>query len=111
MLIFHSLSAVTIELPTDVEYPLAGTDLVLTCKTSDSTFTKYAFYKGATELAALSATNTYTVANPTSGNDGDYHCIAADGSDKKSAETSKLTIAFKGKSFLIHHSYLLLKQG
>ena len=92
-----------IELPTDVEYPLAGTDLVLTCKTSDSTFTKYAFYKGATELAALSTTNTHTVTGPTSSNDGDYHCIAADSSDKKSAETAKLTIAFKSKSFLIHH--------
>ena len=104
MLIFHSLSAVTIELPTDVEYPLAGTDLVLTCKTSDSTFTKYAFYKGAMVLAALSANNTHTVANPTSGgNDGDYHCIAADDSDKQSAETPKLNIAFKSKSFLIHH--------
>ena len=103
MLVFHSLSAVTTELPAGVVYGVSGSDLELTCKTTDPALTKFEFYHNENVVQSLSATSTYTITAPTSSEDGEYYCVAADGSDKRSAETTKQTIAFKSKSFLINH--------
>ena len=105
MLVFHSLSAVTTELPAGVVHGVSGSDLELTCKTSDdSIFTQFAFYKDGTEVRALGNSKTYTITGPTSSNDkGAYHCIAADVSNQKSAPTPVKDIDFHSKYFLIHY--------
>ena len=102
MLVFHFLSAVTIELPAGVVHGVSGSDLELTCKTSDATFTQFAFYKDGTEVRALGDSKIYTITGPTSSNDkGAYHCIAADVSNQKSAPTPVKDIDFHSKYFVI----------
>ena len=88
----------TTDLPTGVTFGITGEDLTLTCTTSESGLTQFAFYKDNREVQALGASNTYAASAA-----GSYHCIAAnaDGS-KKTAATAQVAVVFKSKSFYIN---------
>ena len=94
-----SYSAVTTELPADVHFGVTGQDLTLTCTTSEAGLTTFAFYRDNVEVQSLGASNTYNAPDAAS-----YHCIAAtaDGS-QKTAATAQVNVAFRSKSFHIHH--------
>ena len=95
MLLLHILSAVTTDMPDGVHYPVVGTDLVLTCKTSDFTATTWAWYKGGSPTGE--STEAITITGDVS-NNGDYHCTAGD-ANGMSAATPVQQIRFKSKSF------------
>ena len=89
----------TTELPADVHFGVTGEALTLTCTTTEAGLTQFAFYKDGGEVQALTASNTYDASDA-----GSYHCIAAtaDGS-QKTAATAQVNVAFRSKSFHIHH--------
>ena len=97
-LLFQSFSDVTTDLPTGVTFGVTGEDLTLTCTTSESGLTQFAFYKDNGEVQALGASNTYAASAA-----GSYHCIAAkaDGS-QKTASTTQVVVVFKSKSLYVH---------
>ena len=89
----------TIELPTDVTFGVTGEALTLTCQTSEPGLTQFAFYRDNVQVQSLGASNTYNAPDAAS-----YHCIAAnDDGTQKTAATAQQVIAFKSKSFHIHH--------
>jgi hypothetical protein len=99
MLMLLSLIALTVAKPTDVEYPVVGTSLVLSCDlTVDIAGSKtYAWYKGADDQSTT--TQTLTINGETS-NDGDYKCIViVDG--KRSAKSPGTNVAFNSKYLII----------
>ena len=93
---FHT--ALTVDKPADVEYPVVGTSLTLSCETNIAGAATYEWYKGDTKDAETGS--TLTIAGD-SANDGDYTCIALDGSGKKSARSPATNVAFKSKYLLI----------
>ena len=95
MLGLHILSAVTVEKPEGVHYSVVGTDLVLTCTTSDFTATTWAWYKGGSPTGE--STEAITVTGDVSSN-ADYHCTAGD-TNGMSAATPVQQIRFKSMSF------------
>ena len=99
MLVLDFLPDVTVEKPSGVHYPVVGTDLVLTCTTSDFTATTWAWYKDGS--ATGETTEAITIPGEVS-NNGDYHCTAGD-ANGMSAATPVQQISFKSKSFLIHN--------
>ena len=90
----------TTALPTDVHFGVTGQDLTLTCTTSETGLTKFAFYNDANEVQqAFGSSNTYTTQTADS-----YYCIAANEDEsQKTAKTAEVTLEFKSKSFHIHH--------
>ena len=101
MFVLPFLSAVTAEKPAGVHYPVVGTDLVLTCTTTDFTATTWKWYKDNGETG--DTTQAITITGSTS-NDGDYYCTAGD-ANGISAATPVQQISFKSKYF----SYLLIQ--
>ena len=95
----------TTDLPADVQYPVAGTNLVLTCTESVGDLTKFAFQKDGVEVRALSNDNMYTITSPTAADhDGSYTCIAAnDAEDQKTAASTAKAVAFISETFVIDH--------
>ena len=93
---FHT--ALTVDKPADVEYPVVGTSLTLSCETNIAGASTYEWYKGDTKDAETGS--TLTIAGNTA-NDGDYTCIALDGGGKKSARSPATNVAFKSKYLLI----------
>ena len=92
----------TTELPADVHFGVTGQDLTLTCTTTEPALVKFAFYNAAGEVQqAFSASTTYATQTA-----GQYYCIGAnDDQSEKTAPTAQLTVAFKSKSFHIHHLF------
>ena len=89
----------TTDLPADVQFGVTGQDLTLTCTTTEAGLTKYAFYNDAGVVQAFSASTTYAASAA-----GSYYCIAAnDDQSEKTAATAQVNVAFKSKSFHIHH--------
>ena len=103
MLILHFLSALTVDMPSDVDYGVVGVEIELTCNAdaSLSSPTYEWYYKGSgTPLSDTSQVLTLTgnVANEA----GDYQCTATAGG-KTTAKSATTNLEFKSKSFLIHH--------
>ena len=90
----------TTDLPTDVDFGVTGQDLTLTCTTSESGLTTFAFYNDADQVQqAFGSSNTYITQTA-----GSYYCIAANADQsQKTAKTAQVTLEFKSKSFHIHH--------
>ena len=93
-----SLTALTVDMPAGVEYPVVGTSIALNCETEITGATKYEWYKGETKDAETG--KSLTIAGDKA-NDGDYKCIALDASDKKSAESPVTNVAFNSKYLII----------
>ena len=93
-----SLTALTVDKPPDVEYPVVGTSLALDCETNIAGATTYEWYKGDTKDAETGKTLTI---NGDVANDGNYKCIVLDASSKKSAESPVTNVAFKSKYLLM----------
>ena len=93
-----SLTALTVDKPTGVEYPVVGTSLALDCETNIVGATTYEWYKGDTKDAETGKTLTI---NGDVANDGNYKCIVLDASSKKSAESPVTNVAFKSKYLLM----------
>ena len=91
-------TALTVDKPTDVEYPVVDTSLTLNCETNIAGAATYEWYKGDTKDAETG--KTLTIAGDTA-NDGDYTCIVLDASGKKSAMSPATNVAFKGKYLVI----------
>ena len=85
----------TVDKPVGVHYPVVGTDLVLTCTTSDFTATSWKWYKDNDLMG--DTTQAITITGATS-SDGDYYCTAGD-ANGMSAATPVQQISFKSKSF------------
>jgi hypothetical protein len=96
---------VTTELPTgvvdsgDVDYPVVGTTLVLTCKYQDTatfTATKWKWYKDGDEMIG-DVSKTLDINTDISGNEGKYQCIAIDAreiAELASAKTPEKDVQF-----------------
>ena len=94
-----SFTALTVDKPTDVEYPVVGTPLELNCETTDITGTKtYEWYKGADKDSEDGKTLTIP---GDKANDGAYKCIVLDTNSKKSAESPVTNVAFNSKYLII----------
>ena len=75
MLMLLSLTALTVDKPTDTDYPVVGTSLALDCETNIAGADTYEWYKGETKQAETG--KTLTIAGDTA-NDGAYKCIVFD---------------------------------
>ena len=100
--VFQSYSAVTFDLPTNVHFGVTGEDVTLTCTTSEADLTTFAFYNAAhEEQQGFSTDNTYATSTA-----GSYYCIAANADQtQRTAATAQENVAFKSKSFHIHHLF------
>ena len=104
MLVLHFLSAVTTDMPANVEYPVLGTALELTCTYGGSDFTAstWEWYKDNAPVSNQAA-QKLKITDTTNGDDGSYHCIAVDAQQKKTAATPAIPVKFHSKYFLIHY--------
>ena len=99
MLMLLSLIALTVDMPTDVKYPVLGTPLALKCETTDITGTLvYEWYKGDTKQTEEG--KTLTIDGETN-NDGDYKCVVVDTDTKKSSDSPVTNVAFNSKYLII----------
>ena len=90
----------TTDLPADVAFGVTGEALILTCTTSEPGLTTFAFYNAAgEEQTGFGISTTYATSTA-----GQYYCIAANADQtEKTAATALVNVAFKSKSFHIHH--------
>ena len=93
-----SLTALTVDKPTDADYPVVGTSLALDCETNITGVATYEWYKGETKDNETGKTLTIT---GDTANDGAYKCIVLDADGKMSAESPVTNITFNSKYFLI----------
>ena len=99
MVMLLSLIALTVDMPTDVKYPVVGTPLALDCETTDITGTlEYQWYKGDTEQSETGKTLTI---NGDKSNDGNYKCVVVDTDTKKSSDSPVTNVAFNSKYLII----------
>ena len=100
--VFQFYSAVSTDLPADVTFGVTGEYLTLTCTTTEAGLTTFAFYNAADEeQQGFSTGNTYDTFTA-----GSYYCIAANADQtERTAATAQVNVAFKSKSFHIHHLF------